>query len=1758
MIELIGNYQVISLLYESELNLIYHVKRIDAAESLPRSGILKLLKSNYPSHNEIERHKKEFEFLKLFNNEYIIQAFEFNFHNNSPFIFIENFNAISSRQFLQQQKNISFEDFFLIAFSITLSLAEVHANNLIHKDINPNNILINHAQQKVKLIDFGLTTKLSREHPTLKKPEHLEGTLAYLSPEQTGRMNRSLDYRTDFYSLGITFYEFLTGTLPFESIDKLELVHAHLAKEAIHPHHINSAIPVCLSQLIMKLIAKQAENRYQNAIGIYYDLVKIKENLHNPEFLETFKIGQQDISNRFQLTQKLYGRESQIETLLNSFNEVTEGENQLLLITGYSGIGKTSLVQEVYKVITEKKGSFIAGKFDQLQRNIPYSALIQAIQSLLHYILSESEDVLNCWRQKLQKSLGDNGQLMIEVLPTLELIIGKQPVLTELPPQEAQNRFNFTFQNFIRSCCEKEHPLTLFIDDLQWIDAGTLTLLPLIMSNIPYLFMIGAYRDNEVDNTHPLVSVLKGLEESQIGISKITLAPLEIYHVQALLSDSLHRTVDECASLAELVLRKSGGNPFFMSEFLKTLYYEELLNFNAANKAWEWDIHQINQKNITDNVVELLVNKINRLPHKSQQLLSLSSVLGNSINLELLTISAEMRLEEIKQDLWFCLQEGLLISLTENVYKFVHDRVQQAAYLLISEQDRPSVHLKIGRLLKERLPEKELAAQLFSIADHLNLGRQLLTINDDEEKRALARLNLEVGKQAKLANAYQVAYNYLQCAISLTPEESWKSDYPFTLELYNQAVEAAYLCRYEVTLEEWGEKIMAHTQCDLDVFALYVTRIRLHHENSQPQQALIFSLEILERLGVSLSLQPSLEEMIASLTEAAQLLANTGVNALLDLPKMQDKEKIAIIDLLVHITLAAYASNPLFFCIIIAKGIKLSIQYGNAPASPYMYAIYSMVVASQHQPELSYQLGQQAIKLADYFQSPYMSVRTYFGAVLISIPAKLHASETLPLLEKCIQISFAQGDSQYFSYMSYVKVYYISLIENSLPALWEMLFEIDILLKKHNNKINLGWNSIYIWHSAQLLNKNEQEYSYRNEIIEQQLRISNDITGLCLLYYRRAMIVYLLKPDAILESLQLIQEAEKLAAGITGILDGIFIIFHSALIRLAAIAHLPLEESEPLLQQAKQNLATLTIWANSAPMNFQHQCDLVAAEIAQVEKDYWLAGTLYQKAVLGAKQHNYLRDEALAGELAGHFYLQQGLESIAHTYLIESHYAYQRWGALAKITQLEETYLFLRSKRLTINALNTSKTSISDVKTSTYNSTTDHSEQLDVLSIVKASQILASEIQLENLLHQLLQILLTSAGASRGVVLLPEKETWLVQADSQHYENKSLLNTLLQSYSQLPSSLIQYVIRTQDKLLIDKLDSNLFKQDVYFQKDPPLSLLCFPLLQQNKLSGIVYLENKLIENAFTFERTSLLEMLTGQILISIENSNLYRNLEERVKERTIELSSTLSELKTTQSHLVESEKMAALGTLVAGVAHEINNPVNFVHLGLYGLKEGVDKQKQFLYPLLEDEVSIIDILKQQYQHLDNSLDNIEEGCVRIKTIVEDLRTFSRLDEAERKMVDLIESLKATIRITQTQYQKNVKIVTDFTVQPELECWAAKLNQVFMNIIVNACHAIEKQQQDTHSQLAGTLTISSYETIKNEGRELAICFRDDGCGMTTEVKNKIFEPFFTTKPVGQGTGLGMSLSYGIIQEHHGRIEVESILGKGTAITLFIPL
>ncbi|MDY6992399.1 MAG: serine/threonine-protein kinase PknK, partial [Pseudomonadota bacterium] len=858
--------------------------------------ILKRLKQDYPTPEIIARLKREYEITQRLSEkiEGVAQVLGLEQQNNTWFMVFADKGGVSLAHSLTTQV-FDLKSALSFAASLATTLGQIHQHNVIHKDINPANLIWHPDTQHVQIIDFGIASVLSREEPMLIHVNQLEGTLPYISPEQTGRMNRAIDYRTDFYSFGVTLYQLLTQQLPFMTEDTLELIHCHLAKMPQPPHELNADIPPIVSEIVLKLMAKMAEDRYQSALGLETDLRKCLTQLIQQGKIVEFSLAQADISDKFQIPQKLYGREAETQLYLEAFKQVSQGITQWMLVAGYSGIGKSALVHEIYKPITEKRGYFITGKFDQFQRNVPYSALVQAFSDLVRQLLMESEHSLTIWKQKLLNALGPNGQVIIEVIPEIEWIIGAQPAVPTLGATEAQNRFNLVFQNFVQVFCQPEHPLVVFLDDLQWVDAATLKLIELLLTQLElgYFFLIGAYRDNEVSSTHPLMMALEDLRQQQVVIKEIVLGPLTSTQTMQLLADTLHSNRVE--TLVRLVMRKTDGNPFFINQFLKTLYEEGLLTFDFELKSWRWDITHIEAMNITDNVVELMVNKLQKLPQLTQEILQLAACIGNQFDLQTLSWIDEQTVSTTIKHLMPALEEGLILVIQGQLseaseqlqqqigFKFLHDRVQQAAYFLIAADQKQMVHLQIGRLLLANINAVEYEEQIFKIVDHLNMGRDLIHLIS--ERQQLAEFNLMAGKKAKLSTAYDAAKGYFQTGIELLKADCWQTQYELTWALYVETAETSYLQGNFEYMEKIIENVLQHAKTLLDKIKVYEIRISAYTAQNRLKESVTIGKMVLKQLKLELPNEPNNFHFLFELQKIKFKLVGKRIEDLWRLPE---------------------------------------------------------------------------------------------------------------------------------------------------------------------------------------------------------------------------------------------------------------------------------------------------------------------------------------------------------------------------------------------------------------------------------------------------------------------------------------------------------------------------------------------------------------------------------------------------------------------------------------------------------------------------------------------------------------------------------------------------------------------------------------------------------------------------------------------------------------------------------------------------------
>lgn len=1497
--------KVLAQIYESDNSVVYRGIR----EQDHKAVILKVLKQDYPTPSELTRYKQEYEITRNLNIEGVVKAYALEPYQRARVIILEDFGASSLRQLFKGSVDarhiLSPAKFLKLAIQTAEILGAIHAANIIHKDINPANIVFNPQTEIIKIIDFGISTQLTRENPALKNPNVLEGTLAYMSPEQTGRMNRSLDYRTDFYSLGVTFYELLTGQLPFESTDALELVHCHIAKQPIPPHLLGGGegerrkggepCPQAVSNIVMKLMAKMAEERYQSAWGLKADLEECLFQLQTNGTIADFPLGSKDISDKFQIPQKLYGRESEVKTLLTAFDQVSQGTTEMMLVAGYSGIGKSVLVAEVHKPITQKRGYFISGKFDQFQRNIPYLAVVSAFQGLMRQLLTESEAQLNLWREKLLAAFGSNGQVIIEVIPEVELIIGKQPSVPELSPAESQNRFNRVFQNFIRAFCAKEHPLVIFLDDLQWADSATLKLIELMMTDtdIQYLFLIGAYRDNEVNPTHPLMITLEGVRNLGATVNFITLAPLNSRHINQLIADTLHSDASSVKPLAELVVHKTGGNPFFVDEFLKTLYAENLITFDFERHGWQWDISTIEAKGITDNVVELMIGKLKKLPPVTQQVLRLAACVGADFDLNTLSIISEKSTSEVFTDLTAAVQSGLILPTSEldeelliQDYKFLHDRVQQAAYSLIDEKHKQEIHLKIGRLLLNKFEKHELEERIFDIVNHLNTGQLLL--DDKGGKEQLARLNLIAGRKAKLSSAYQPALIYITNGIKLLPPNSWEEDYQRTFLYHLEKGEIEYLtASWDESLSTFDEAL-EHIDDLLDRCKVNEYKVTLYRMKNDLESSLYLGVQTLELLGIKLKAFPEEDELIAEVNQANETIAARKIENFQDLPEMQDPEKLAAMILLRECVPSSYFLGSRLLFILGIKMIELSLIYGNSPHSSIGYIYYSLTLAFVAKDfETAYKFGSFALRLNDdkYQVKPYEALILNMWGAFVS-----HYTEHLDRSKEHLMRGYYSGvENGAYQWAGYCAVNFLFMCfwgTDSLKKVSEKNDKIIPGLKK----VDPNMVQYYYAIKATIYNLiepvedwsvlDESLWPNSQEIIKSCLEKNDLVTVFVELACKLSLANWYSDSE---KAIDYANSAEKYLIGVTGIFLNPTFHFHQCLALSVGYDYADGEKQAQYVEKIKSNLEKFKLWSKHCPSTYLHQRLLIEAELARITGNTLEAQDLYDQAISSARENKFLQNEALASELAAKFWLGKGKEKIAKVYMSEAHYGYQHWGAQRKVEDLEAKYPQLRLKSSATQSI-----------TSTHRTTTrstsgsQSGEVLDLATVMKASQAISGEIVLDKLLTSLMRIIIENAGAQCGYLILETegklriKASGSVSSDTITVLQSTPIESVgVQDVTPLPVSIINYVARTCKKVVLNNAthEGN-FTNEPYIKEHQPKSILCFPLQNQGKLAGIIYLENNLTTEAFTSDRVQLLNLLSSQAAISIENARLYNNLTE--------------------------------------------------------------------------------------------------------------------------------------------------------------------------------------------------------------------------------------------------------------------------------------
>jgi len=1360
------------------------------------------------------------------------------------------------------------ESFLRLAGAIAAAITGLHARGLIHKNIKPANILVSPRSGGVRLTGFGIASRLRRERSAPEPPEIIAGTLAYMAPEQTGRMNRSVDARSDLYALGVTLYEMLIGTLPFTAADPMELVHCHLARRPVPPAERLSGLPAAVSDIVMKLLAKPPEERYQTAIGVATDLRRCLGEWESSGRIARFAPGAHDLPDVLRIPEKLYGREQEIDGLCAAFDRVAgRGTPELVLVSGSSGIGKSSVVNELHKALVPRRGWFASGKFDQYQRDIPYATLAQAFQSLIRQLLVKSEQDLAAWRDAIRAAVGANGRLIVDLVAELELLIGPQPPVAEdLSPREREPRFLGVLDNFLRVFARREHPLVLFLDDLQWADAATLNFLAHAVSspNAGHLLAVGAYRDAEVEPAHPLTAIVDVLRKDGAAVSHIALGPLSGDDLCRMVAESLGCALPDAAPLAQLIHERTAGNPLFAVQFLSAMGEERLLAFDAARGGWRWNIDEIRGRGLTDNVVDLMLARLKRLPAATREVLEGLACLGNSADIATLVVTQGGTETTVNAAFWDAVCEGVVLRAGDS-YRFLHDRVREAAYALIPDDRRAERHLQIGRLLLSHLPPEAVSERVFEIATQLNRGVTL--ISDAGESEKLRQLNALAGRKARRAVAYAAARRYLAQATALLPSDAWRTQYEDTFSLQLERCECEYLTGHPDIAAELAAVILAEARSAVDRAEVYRLRIRMSDFAGRSDDALTALRDALRLFGIELP--ESDESIVAAIETEERELANNlrgrGIAELADAPPATDPTVRMIIGLIVEAIAPIYATQR-YFPLLAAKGVNLCLRHGNMVEASALYNGYALVLVGRGDFKSAFEFSDMSVRLVATFDNPGLQAILLLRHGFFVNHWRRHIATSLPYLHESYAGSAQLGN---FLYAGYAALYLSEMTREKGDPLDTLVQTCrgfaDVGTQSHNDAIRDTFR-VQLQFAACLKGLTRAPTSFEDG----QFSEADTLAGFAVWRFHvlKQTVLFLFgEYDAALESATRAAEALRGAVAMPLVAMSQF---YRALSMTALYPRASAARRLEFRRSVEEALRRHRHWADNCPENFANRHALLAAEVAQIEGRDMEAMRLYEQAIRSAHAHGFTQNEALANELAGRFYLSRGLETNGYAHLRNARACYALWGADGKVRQLERVYPPLADPE-------------DRLPTATLSA---HVPQLDVTNVVKASQAVSGEILLPKLIETLMSIALQSAGADHGLLVLPQGdgESYVIEAEARVSRDTVELVPRQRSTAApaSPEMLLRYVIRTRKTLILDDASKpNLFSEDEYVRRLRPKSVLCFPLVRQGRLAGLLYLENTLTSHAFTADRIALLELLAAQAAISLENTRLYSEVQER-------------------------------------------------------------------------------------------------------------------------------------------------------------------------------------------------------------------------------------------------------------------------------------
>ena len=1364
----------------------------------------------------------------------------------------------------------------LLAIAVWLAdaIGRLHATGLVHRDIKPANVLVSEREGRVRLIGFGIASRLPRERQSPDPPELIAGTLAYMAPEQTGRMNRSVDSRSNLYSLGVVLYRMATGVLPFTASDPMEWVHSHIARAPVPPRDRVAGVPTAISDIVMRLLAKTPESRYRTAKGVAHDLRHCLAMLERGEEADAFSLGERDHPDRLLIPEKLYGREIEINRLIHAFNDVvTGGAPALVLVAGYSGIGKSSVVNELHKVLVPPRGLFASGKFDQYKADIPYATFAQAFQQLVRPLLGKPEEELGHWREAFAEALGDNGALVLELVPELAPIIGEQPPVVELPAQEAQRRFQTMVRRFISVFARPEHPLALFLDDLQWLDSATLDLLGdlLTADDLRHVLLIGAYRDNEVTALHPLARKLEALVQAGANVTTVTLPPLAPGHLQQLVAESLHEDAAHAGPLAGLIHAKTAGNPFFAIQFLHALAEEDLLTFDHATSHWSWNRKLTLAKGYSDNIVDLMVRKLSRLPSRTRKALQTFACLGNATNLETLSVINDASAQEVEADLWEALRQGLVFH-HDGTYRFAHDRVQEAAYSQVPTGERAAAHLRIGRLLAAYTPPEQLEEMIFEIVNQLNRATHLLDAHD--ERVQLARFNLVAAQRARASTAYVSALNLLRAGRALLEEEDWQREYTLVFSLESLMAECELMTAELAAAEGRLEMLAGQARTRHDFAVVTRLRLTLFTTRSRGDLCVEVFLDYLRRNGTDWPARPSHEDVMREYDRIWTLLGDRSIEELVDSPLATDPDVLDMLDVFTEIVTPAFFFDENLSSLVLCRMVNLSLEHGPCDGSCFGFVFFATFAGPRFgNYRDGYRFGRLGYDLVEKRGLKRYQARTYIVFGNMVVPWFKPFASGRDLIRRAFDTAFNMGDLTFAAYS------WDALITNCLSAGDELA---GIQADAENGlefAHKAGFGMVVDLCAAQvglirMLRGLTPTFGSFDDADYNEAQAEAHLTGSPVLalatffYWTRKLQGRWFSGD-IDEAVRAAESADRLLWTSPSQLETADFFFYGALAHAAQWHRVPVEQRQGHLDILIGYHRQLEIWRDDCSVeNFENRVALIAAEIARIEGRWAQAEELYELAVRSASANGYVHNEAVACECAGHAFLAQGQERASRGWLRDAQECYRRWGAGGKVRQMARLHPWLAAA----SAPDTTNTLLAPV------------DQLDLATVMRISQAVSSEIELDRLIDMVMRVAIEHAGAERGVLILPAGAGFRVEAEA--VTRSDAVDVSLQrvelSPQRLPMSVFQYVVRTKEALLLnDAGTQGAPDAEPYFTDNASRSILCLPLLKQARLTGVLYLENHLAADVFTPSRLAVLKLLASEAAISLENARLYEELQER-------------------------------------------------------------------------------------------------------------------------------------------------------------------------------------------------------------------------------------------------------------------------------------